>query len=98
MSTERCNIKDKKCATCEFFCGKREIKDGFLGADVVNEWSKDNYCSRDKRKINGGILCSYYKRWKTVELFLKNKEIEKENKKLEQKNKEMMQKQQLFYQ
>ena len=81
------NGKEKKCATCEYFCGPRELEKGILGSSLYVDVKSNhgNFCSKHRTKrdlksggINYGTSC--YQRWSALELEYQNIKQRKEEK------------------
>lgn len=76
------NFKKDKCWSCEFFCGKRNYKKGFLLGDSAETVSQGT-CS-NKRSSNFGKTvrenewCSKYQKWGVLQSALARQELQRQ--------------------
>lgn len=68
MSTNS-NFRKEKCWSCEFYCGQREYKKGFLGDSICTGGKGlcSNKCSSKSGKtVYEDNWCSKYKKWSVI--------------------------------
>ena len=81
------NFRKNKCWSCEFFCGRREYKNGLFSPHVSTDGSGVCGCSRgpdSKKRVNEDHWCSKYQKWGVLEAYLANERY-KEQQRLEER-------------
>ena len=71
------NLKQDKCWSCEFFCGERIHKTGFLGDSIQTSWQGTCSCNRSphyNKQISESGCCSKYQKWGVIASALAKKE------------------------
>ena len=81
------NFRKNKCWSCEFFCGRREYKNGFFSPSVSTDSFGICGCNRgpdSKKRVNEDHWCSKYQKWGVLEAYLANEKY-KEQQRLEER-------------
>lgn len=81
------NFRKNKCWSCEFFCGRREYKNGLFSPYVSTDSFGICGCNRgpdSKKRVNEDHWCSKYQKWGVLEAYLANEKY-KEQQRLEER-------------
>lgn len=88
------SLNKQKCWSCEYFCGKRQIKNGLLmGTSVQTDATGICGCKRgpkEGKKIGEDGWCSKYHRWGAIQSLL----VAEQQKKQQQQSERQLQEQQ----
>lgn len=97
MSTNS-NFKKDKCWSCEYFCGKREYKKGWLGDFVETaDWgvcaNQKNYLNRNQKVQSDYGWCNYYQKWSVLQSAIAMQEQKKAQERAEREQKQAFERQ-----